>query len=626
VRNRAAVTASYDHVARAGLMGPPRHRSARAEEREQGAVMVFTALALAVLLFAMGLTLDVGNLDQHKRFMQSVADMAALDARPAIGQTNALSLAQTYAGESATNNGASPGDLTVSLGDVVPETGAYPGVNGPVNVFCQYFPAPASNPPACSGPNAPAVPTTEAGATAVQVIARQDVGLTIFPGTGSVAGVAVAIGSNDLGGVGVGSGLIGLDSANSPLLNDVFSGLLGVNPPLTLTAASYQGLATDTVSLGQLQQALNLATPNEVLAQNLTYGQLLQAIATALQNNASDPAAQANLSVLDSLISANPQIDNIDLNLGKLLAVDAPTSQAAGAASFNIFSLLTGAAQIANGTNAVAVPSTSLNLPNILGITGGQILGTSLYTIQAPQSYFGPIGGSASTGQVGLYVDLKLPINLVGLGSITVSLPLSFEGVMGTSKLTGLQCLGTMPNVSVGNVDELVSASAATVNLGQSFGSSPTSGATLANISLLGIPVASIQGTGQVAVLNGIPGTAETFPPTSPDFADTFAGYPSRPTVTLTNAASSGFDPQLTNSNLTVDVLGVLPISVGTLLSELLAALNPIVTSLYQNFVTPIFNELGIQFSSVTAGALETPNYQTNPVLCASQASGGLAM
>ena len=128
-------------IGRAYSSALPRTADLRRLSGDRGSVMVFTALALAVLLFAMGLTLDVGNLDQHKRFVQSVADMAALDARPAIGQTNALTLAEQYASESAVNNGADPSDLTVSLGTIVPETGAYPGVNGPVNVYCQYFPA-----------------------------------------------------------------------------------------------------------------------------------------------------------------------------------------------------------------------------------------------------------------------------------------------------------------------------------------------------------------------------------------------------------------------------------------------------------------------------------------------------
>jgi Flp pilus assembly protein TadG len=80
------------------------------ENAEQGSVLVFTALALLVIVAFVGLAIDVGNLRNTKRHLQSAVDAAALAAALEVSAckgTSACSAMQTAAQSALAENGFS---------------------------------------------------------------------------------------------------------------------------------------------------------------------------------------------------------------------------------------------------------------------------------------------------------------------------------------------------------------------------------------------------------------------------------------------------------------------------------------------------------------------------------------
>jgi len=109
---------------------------------EEGSVLIFMALAMVVIVSFVGLAIDVGNLRNTKRRLQSAVDAAALAAAlevSACNGTNACSAMQTAAKSALSENGF-PGS-TVMTG-----CGATPGPSLTIMV---------NNPPCIQGANDP---------------------------------------------------------------------------------------------------------------------------------------------------------------------------------------------------------------------------------------------------------------------------------------------------------------------------------------------------------------------------------------------------------------------------------------------------------------------------------------
>ena len=89
-----------------------------------GGVMIYTAVASAVMLGMVGLSVDVGYWYQSKRDMQSAADAAAMAAilEKARGATDAE--IRSRAKETAALNGYPSGDVTIYI---PPDSGPYAG-------------------------------------------------------------------------------------------------------------------------------------------------------------------------------------------------------------------------------------------------------------------------------------------------------------------------------------------------------------------------------------------------------------------------------------------------------------------------------------------------------------------
>ncbi|MGD7034501.1 TadG family pilus assembly protein [Methylotuvimicrobium buryatense] len=402
-------------------------RCARSLARQRGALGILGAMVLLLSILFTALAVDTGRLMMEQRRLQTIADMAALDASSQSGWCGdgSLSTAEAAAQASAArNNHPVAGDrtLVVLLGNI--SLGA-----GGVRNFV------ADNP---------------STATAVRVTAGNTVPASLFAGgilgrEATLQATAVAE-RRALAGFSLGSGLLSVNSEKSTVLNALLGGILGSS--LDLSAVSYESIASTNISLLSLvQAAAGVGTVNELLKAPVSVGDLLQIYANAV--SASDVADVEVAAAMQTL--ASTAISNAELTLGDVLAVTAPNVEEAASAEVNLLDLITSTALIANGNSA-------LTLPLNFGLPGGLTVSTVLNVIEPPQLAIGPPGmdvdgncrTEAKTAQVrlGLTAQGSLVKSVVGgllgeglLGSLLNGLFSLLGALLGSSDLIDVDVL-----------------------------------------------------------------------------------------------------------------------------------------------------------------------------------------
>ncbi len=376
--------------------------SRRFARRERGAVLVIVIPALVMTIFACALGVDVGRIAVDKRNDQSVADVAALDAaRDLSARSSLLSLsaanafAQTAARASATRNGFTRSDqvITATVGSINPVTNVFTSSNGnsAVRVIATSILK-----------HAFVKSDSHLTATSIAPIAYMDGGngCLVAPCanptclTPPCAGTGIAEFS-------VGSTLVGLDTSRS-YLDPVLKGWLGAAS--NLSAVSYDGLASGNVSLGKLQTALlaagyNVGSVSQLLTTDIKVRDLLTASATAL-------GASTATTEINDLIATNIS-STATIKLNQLLNVATPSDTAVLGAVLNVFQLVTGSAELMNGSNFAAL-TTGASLPN------GTTMDASLKVISPAQTAIGPVGTTAENSQGVLKVTLHVHSGLLG--------------------------------------------------------------------------------------------------------------------------------------------------------------------------------------------------------------------
>lgn len=410
-------------------------------DSQRGAAGLFFALTLFMMVLFLALAVDTGRLVYAKRQLQSIADLAALDAARVTGSCSGATTTDPAAVLAAAQAAASARDF---LG------AAYPGDLGaaPNSVTVGTVTTGADNLRTFT-------PSGAADAEAVQVVLNQPVSRSLFlpalyAGNVNLSATAVAR-TPAVGSFSPGSFLVGLDSSQGALLNAVLGALLGSS--LNLDVASYQGLADAQVSLLRLLEAneLGVGTLEELLAADLTVAQLLNLTATALQ--ADNPNA-ANI-ILSQILGVGVGVATT-IQLGDLLALDLPADNAALATDINVLDLITASAQLANEGHFVDVPNVGVNLP-IPGLGTLASVDLGLHVIEAPTLGVGPPGiegdGSwrteAHTSQIGLEVAaraINLNLNLLGIVKLNtaVNLDLFVQGAQTSVHLDSIRCGGLL--------------------------------------------------------------------------------------------------------------------------------------------------------------------------------------
>lgn len=528
---------------------------------ERGAILIVATVGMVIAMIASGLAIDIGRLAQEAREDQKIADMAALDAvRGAPVDYQALAEA------SALRNGFPLGSPGYSLTAIE---------GGKVSGACEAVPG--------------------AGSACVTVTSPHENKFPFLTGRDSMTRAGVAS-NTAYGGFMIGSSLATIDTARSNILNSVLGGMLK-GSALSLSAASWQGLVAGDVTLDAFRTQLaamgfGVGTVEELLDADVTMAQLLQATAGALNNE----GGVANAALATQLVSLAASVTNTtQFSLGDFMHVSQGADNAALASQLNVFQLVTGSAQVANGNAFVEVPDIGVTVP---GVASTRV---RLQVIQPPQFYFGPVGGSVSTAQIDLTVapTLNLPLSVAGLAGVAVTgaFPVRITGAGATGTLSAASC-ATPAGITV-TVDPTA--------ISGSISASLTARVSLSVFLLGTIPIADVT----IPTSNVVPHTDA--PPSDLTFSHPTEFPPPDGTMTSKHTGSQPLGlnglTNITVGSPSVQLLGLtpLPIPVGNVVTAVVNALDPVLANLDNNVMTPLLDALGLDVGSadVTALALQ---------------------
>ena len=327
-------------------------------QRQQGAVLIMTAGFMLLAVLCLALVVDTGRLYVEKRKLQRVADMAAIEAMARDGACN-TSTATTYATQSAVRNDfvvSSSATLVTACGQISSNSGirsvsATPlgGVDNAIQV------------------------------TVTRLVPASLVVGGLFGNKISLSATAVATKGVPLAALKLRTTTAAVDSSQGALLNTVVGGLLG--GAVNVSVLGWNGLIGTQINLfdflDQLKIDLGLTAGgyNEVLAQNITVGKILDATTTVLGRDSS--TATSTLTALSAL-KVGAIVNPVTVNLGKILNLQTATPYAGADLGVNVFDLVQGSIQLANGTNAL-VADVPISLP------GFAAANLSTRVLEAPQ-------------------------------------------------------------------------------------------------------------------------------------------------------------------------------------------------------------------------------------------------
>ncbi len=321
--------------------------------RQRGAIGLMAAATLSVALVAMLLVVDTGRLYMEQRKLQRVVDNAALEAVSRGGNCLPGLTAATYAGQSAVRNG-----FTVDANNTLATTC---GSLVTAATGLRTFTADATQAAAVRVVGSHTLTTSFAGG--VQALFS---GTSVSLNTTLNATAVAAKPQPTIAQLNIRSTLATINTAQSNILNPLFSGLLGGN--VNLTALGWDGLLKTDINLlsylNQLAINLNVAAGNytQLLNTQATVTQLIQAAATVVQLNGATADVITALGQLQvAAINAAP------VKLGDILQLQTGTTAAGLDANLQLLQLVQGVIQLANSKSAVAatLPISVLGLANV---------------------------------------------------------------------------------------------------------------------------------------------------------------------------------------------------------------------------------------------------------------------
>ncbi|MGR8931870.1 MAG: TadG family pilus assembly protein [Gammaproteobacteria bacterium] len=367
----------------------PAHQHTK-RRQQAGAIGLSMILVLTSALLFTALAVDTGRLAMEKRRLQQVADLSALravDVNTCAGLVDPDQQIVAQAAQAAAQANGYAGDLTaeagaVTLGSIVTHNGE------------RTFSAARND-------EAPAVRVVATGDYPTSLVLPALLGQNTKLQATAVATKQITTS------IQLGSFLARLNTGDS-ILNGLLGGLLGTNVSLGLL--DYKGIAAAQVTLLNLVEAnANVGTVDELLKADVSVGEFLDILASAVDRNSTAAVALNELALLS--IGPLPTI-----KLGDILAVGGANPEAALDAKVNVFDLLVAGLQIANKEHAISVPNVGINLGPIAQV------GLSLYVIEPPKIAIGPPGRDdkgnwlTETETAQLRLQLRVASNLLGLG------------------------------------------------------------------------------------------------------------------------------------------------------------------------------------------------------------------
>jgi uncharacterized membrane protein len=387
----------------------------RSPARQRGAIGLMAAATLSLAIVLMLLVVDSGRLYMEQRKLQRVVDTAALEAVSRAGNCLPGLTAATYAGQSAARNG-----FTVDAANTLVTTC---GRLLTANTGLRTFTVDATQASAVKVVASRVVSTSVAGG--VQALFS---GATVSLNTTLNASAVAAQPQATVAQLNIRSNLASVSTAQSNILNPLFSGLLGGN--VNVTALGWTGLLNTNINLlsylNQLAINLNVAAGNytQLLNTQVTATQLIQAAATVVQLNG---ATAEVMTALGNLQLA--AISSVPLTLGQILQLQTGTTAAGLDANLQLLQLIQGVVQLSNSKSAVAatLPISVLGLANVT---------VRVKVIEPPQ--FSAIGNPAlavlnptgpnqiyvRTAQVRTMLSVNLPVlsGVAGLSNAVLGL------------------------------------------------------------------------------------------------------------------------------------------------------------------------------------------------------------
>jgi uncharacterized membrane protein len=412
-------------------LNPFTRRARHRDNVERGATLILVAISMTTLIAASGMAVDLGRTFVTNRSLQLVADDAALDSARYIAAQETLTLPSSAsnlvveADNAATNNG-SGANLSVTEGlwsspTFTPESGAH----------CKGTTPPSGNLP-CN---------------AVEVAASSNLAHLFSHGTSTLSRTAVAADTPEAA-FSIGSYLASMTTP-SPQMS-VLGVLLGqIGASANLTAVGYSGLANTFVSVQQLINASGgILTPTNVMSATLSAAQWDSFLNGAVSSQAAlltcgntpTPYPCAATSVLRPFVLSPGPLSSMSFQLCDIVSIDGSScgsqlSQVALSTDINVLQTLTTEAELANGTSGLNVTA-ALGLTDTLGNPIPAVLYLSASAIHPPAVAYGPVGSTASTGQVGATLALTVPVPQ--LGNEVLNIPIA--AATGKATLSTVTC------------------------------------------------------------------------------------------------------------------------------------------------------------------------------------------
>lgn len=393
--------------------------------RQRGASAVFVAISMVASMAAIGMALDLGRLYFTHRDLQLLADMAALDAARArggcMGQTD--DPAGAAAGEAAASlqrNGASLAYLTAGAVEIGREERI-----GGVRTF---------------------VSDNSTRADSVRVTLRRPIPARLVPifsaGPGGTMSVSAAANMRPIVSFDVGSNLANVGNG---IPGQVLPALFGTGGGVQVLGPG--GLASATVTLGDLAVAANAGSVQDFLDTETTAPALLDAIAGAL-GGTTDAAVKTTLAAL-----ANGGDTSHTVLPRELLGV--PAGSTADDAILSVGTLVSALGEAANGDNLL-----NLTLPVNVPLLGQGQLGLRLVELARPA--IGPpisdAGGNPLTSANTAQGVVTASFDLGRVLDADVSVKVFAELAAASGAVASLQCSQRgRPHPSV-NIDTRTSA------------------------------------------------------------------------------------------------------------------------------------------------------------------------
>ncbi len=297
-------------------MSSPARTSLRS--RQRGAAAVFAAVAMIGMLIAAAFAIDLAQLYVAKRQLQNMANLAALDVaraaggclapdqdRQAMANSSALATLSRMGGQSTWLQGGG-----AVLGEVVLDAG---------NV--RYF--------------QPTLVEQSGQAYAFEVALQRPLPQMLMPlpnssNDGAVMQAKASSTMAPAAAFAVGSALLSVDTADVPVLNALFSSLLG--SPLSLDLLHYQGLVGSSVELLDVADEVVGGTLRQLLTESTNAPGLLSAVANVLFDAGENVAAEA----IDSIAAIVPDENII---LGDAIGAPSASEFVGGVGSLSIGAL-----------------------------------------------------------------------------------------------------------------------------------------------------------------------------------------------------------------------------------------------------------------------------------------------